>query len=102
MNRSFACDVNFGVDTAVLSAQLDTPMSDVSGMEIRISVKTSDPVLPAWWDFRRNPVDPPVGICRPTSLSFVASPFLSSVNCEDWGQGQQIGGIGAYRVDEIG
>jgi len=41
MNKAFACDTNTGSELAVLSVQLDTGMLDVSGMEVRISLKAS-------------------------------------------------------------
>ena len=101
MNKAFACDTNAGTELVVMSVQLDTAMPDVSGMEIRVSLKPSAPTLPAWWLFRSGPVGPGDG-CRPSSLSFVASPVNPLTNCADWGAGQEVGGIGAYRVDEIG
>jgi hypothetical protein len=100
MNKAFACDTNTGFETVVLSVQLDTPMLDVSGMEIRVSLKASVPALPAWWEYRQSPLSE--GGCRETSLSFIASPTLPSGNCVDWGEGRQAGGIGAYRWDELG
>jgi hypothetical protein len=69
-------------------------------MEIRISLKAAAPTLPAWWVFRTGPLSEDG--CRTTSLSFVALPTLSLESCQDWGQGMQVGGIGRYRVDEIG
>jgi hypothetical protein len=99
MNKNFACDTNTGLEQIVLSVQLDGSMPDVSGMEIRVSLKGSTPALPAWWDFFM------AGSCRQTSLSFVSdpSPVLPPGSCVDWNEGKNgAGGIGAYRVDEIG
>lgn len=101
MNKVFACDSNAGSDLLVFSLQLDTPMSPVSGMEIRISLKPSVPVLPAWWDFKKSPVSS-VDVCRPASLNFIPSPTLPFAGCADWGEGRENGGIGAYRADELG
>lgn len=101
MNKAFACDTNAGSELMVLSVQLDTAMPNVSGMEIRVSLKSSAPTLPAWWVFRSGPVGPANG-CRPSSLCFIPSPATPLSSCEDWGAGQEGGGIGAYRVDEIG
>jgi len=101
MNKSFACDTNAGSELMVLSVQLDTAMPNVSGMEIRVSLKASAPTLPAWWLFRSGPVGPGNG-CRPSSLCFIPSPVTPMSSCEDWGAGHEGGGIGAYRVDEIG
>jgi len=102
MNKAFACNTNAGVDLMVMSAQLDTGMPLVSGMEIRISLKSSVPVLPAWWEFRQSPTAPPGQACRETELTFVASPFLPAGTCVDWGQGQQVGGVGRYGIGDIG
>src|SRR6185503_16097125 len=100
MNKAFACDRNTGSELIVLSAQLETEMADISGMEIRISLKPAAPTLPAWWLFRTNGLTDDG--CRPTALSFIASPVLDPGTCVDWGQGQQMGGIGRYRIDDIG
>ena len=100
MNKAFACDRNTGSELIVLSAQLEAEMADISGMEIRISLKPAAPTLPAWWLFRTNGLTDDG--CRPTSLSFIASPVLDPGTCVDWGQGQQMGGIGRYRIDDIG
>lgn len=101
LNKQFACDTNTGSELAVLSVQLDTRMLDVSGMEVRVSLKTSAPTLPAWWMFRSSPVGPDNG-CRPSSLSFLVSPANILATCVDWGAGHESGGLAAYRVDEIG
>ena len=101
MNKAFACDTNTGSELAVLSVQLDTGMLDVSGMEVRISLKASAPTLPAWWSFRSSPVGTVDG-CRPSSLSFLVSPVNPLASCVDWGAGHESGGLAAYRVDEIG
>ena len=100
MNKTFACNTNTGSELALLSVQLDNGMSNVSGMEIRISLKPSAPVLPAWWVFKTSPLTDDG--CRPKSLCFIASPTPPSGACPDWGSGQEIGGIGRYRIDDIG
>src|SRR5207249_417342 len=51
MNKTFACNTNVGAERAILSVQLDTGMTGVSGMEIRISLKAVASTLPAWWEF---------------------------------------------------
>ena len=100
MNRTFACDTNTGTDLMAVSVQLDTGMLNVSGMEIRVSLKSSAPPLPAWWDFKNS------GSCRQLALDFVA--FSDAVlppggTCVDWGQGHGGGGaVAGYHVDEIG
>jgi hypothetical protein len=98
MNKSFACDTNTGADLAVLSLQLDTGMSPVSGVEIRVSIKPAASALPAWWEFQN------VGSCRQTSLNYLLSPVLPAGNCVDWGDGFQSGGFPStgYHLDEIG
>ena len=99
MNKPFACDTNTGIELAVMSVQLDAGLPSVSGMEIRVSLKSSAPALPAWWDFFNT------GSCRQASLSFVSHPstVLPAVNCADWNEGNGGGGaVAAYRVDEIG
>ena len=99
MNKPFACDTNTGTELAVMSVQLDGSLPDVSGMEIRVSLKSSASALPAWWDFFNT------GSCRQASLSFISHPstVLPAVNCADWNEGNGGGGaVAAYRVDEIG
>ena len=99
-NKTFACDANTGAELAVLSAQIETPMTSVSGMEIRISLKAASPALPAWWQFM-GPIAT-AGLCRPKSLCFVPSPPLTPASCVDWGSGRENGGVAAYRIDELG
>ena len=96
MNKTFACATNSGFEQAIMSVQLDTGMQNVSGMEIRISLKAAAATLPAWWDFKN------VGACRQTSLAFVTSPVVTPGACVDWGGGGQVGGIGAYNVGALG
>ena len=96
MNRAFACDTNAGAELAVMSLQLDSSMPSASGMEMRVSFKAAAPTLPAWWDFKNS------GACRQSALSFISEPLLTG-SCVDWNQGHGgAGGIGAYRVDELG
>jgi len=95
-NKSFACDSNAGSDLIVMSVQLDRGMTDVSGMEIRISLKAAAPALPAWWEFMKP------GTCRQNSLCWVASPAVSAGSCADWGRGNEMGGLASYRIDELG
>src|SRR5262249_25955955 len=96
MNRTFACNTNSGFERAILSLQLDTGMEQVSGMEIRFSLKTTSPTLPAWWEFHN------AGSCRHNSFVFIGSPMVTPGACVDWGSGFEVGGIGAWRVNEIG
>src|SRR5439155_2628920 len=96
MNKTFACDTNAGTELAILSVQLDTGMSGVSGMEIRISLKAAAATLPAWWKFRAE------GACRQSSLVILTSPVVAAGACVDWGGGLQAGGLAAYNIDALG
>jgi hypothetical protein len=103
-NRSFACDTNSGVETLVGSFALAIDMASVSGSEITIDFNTAPPphldpfpppgpVVPEWWRLRQP------GTCRQNAMtaSFVADP--GNTVCQDWGAGQQVGGIGAYNIE---
>ena len=96
MNKTFACDTNTGAEQAVMSVQLDTEMLDVVGFEVRVSLKTSDPTLPAWWAFKN------LGSCRRTSLGFVNAAVPPGGSCLDWSLGTAAPGVGAYNVDALG
>jgi len=95
-NKSFACDTNAGSELAVLSLQLDTPMSQVSGVEIRITFKAAAGQVPAWWEFLE------AQSCRRLGLSYVTSPQLAGGNCPDWGLGFQAGAFVGYHPGEGG
>ena len=102
--RAFACDTNSGFEELIGSFAIAEDMVNVSGNEIVVDISTaspyaympvppSGPPLPEWWKFRN------AGTCRQNALSvaFVADP--GNVVCQDWGQGGQVGGIGAYNID---
>jgi len=97
MNKTFACDTNTGSNLALMSFQLDTGMDHVSGVEIAISLKSTEPTLPAWWEFQNS------GSCRLSSLSYIPSPLLSG-SCVDWGEGIEVGGfpLTGYHLGEMG
>lgn len=96
MNKTFACNVNAGFERLVMSFELDTPMSDVSGLEYVITIRSSSPTLPPWWDFKN------LGSCRQTSLTFLNGSQVPSLNCPDWGTSQQAAGIAAYNITAEG
>ena len=96
VNKTFACDTNAGSERLVMSFVLDSPKTDVSGMEIRLIFVSAGATVPAWWQFR-NP-----GSCRSTSLTFSTTLPPGSANCLDWGSGNEIGGIGAYTLQSPG
>src|SRR5262245_25335510 len=41
-NKTFACNTNVGTDRLMLSFVLDAPMSDVSGMEIVVDLRSEE------------------------------------------------------------
>jgi hypothetical protein len=104
LTRSFACDTNQGSEVLVGSFSLASDVPDASGNEIVVDLYdyftdyftplpgTPTP-LPEWWKFRN------VGTCRQTALglSLVADP--ANAVCQDWGQGEQVGAIGAYTIE---
>ncbi len=93
-NRTFSCGTNNGSETAVFAFKLDHAKTDVTGIEVYVAVATAAPTIPAWWQFSS-------GGCRRGALS--ASPVLpsGSLNCVDWGQGTQQGGLAAYFVGNV-
>ena len=103
-NRTFACDTNAGFEELIGSFAIAEDMVHVSGNEIVVDLSTtypyaympvppSGPPLPEWWKFKN------AGTCRQNALSvsFVADP--GNVVCQDWGAGQEVGGLGAYNID---
>ena len=92
INRSFACNTNAGGHVLVGSFELDTPMSPVSGQEIRVDIQTASASIPAWWEFKNS------GTCRTNSLSMNLLLPATAVNCLDWADGQAAGGIAAYNI----
>jgi hypothetical protein len=108
-NRAFACDTNAGVEELVGSFVLGADMANVSGNEIVINVSTaypyayadmpgppSGPPLPEWWKFMN------AGTCRQAALTVMFAADPANVTCQDWGQGQQVGLLGAYQIDFLG
>ena len=92
-NRTFACDTNTGLNPLVLSFELDTPMTDVAGLEIHVELASASPVLPEWWSFLN------AGTCRQTALRLSMSPPGDAVTCVTWGNESAMGGgIGAYNI----
>ena len=89
-NRAFACNVNTGTNTIVVSFVAPAGVTGMSGNELVIDVITTTSPLPAWWQFKN------ASTCRQNALStnFVAPGTL--VNCVDAWNGQAAGGIGAY------
>ena len=100
-SRTFACDTNAGFEELIGSFAIAEDMVQVSGNEIVVDLSTappyflpvSGPPLPEWWKFKNS------GTCRQNALSvsFVADP--GNVACQDWGAGQEVGGLGAYNID---
>ena len=103
-NRAFACNTNAGVEELIGSFAIAEDMVNVSGNEIVVDLSTAypyaympvpptGPPLPEWWKFKN------AGTCRQTALSVAFSADPGNVVCQDWGAGQQVGGIGAYNID---
>ena len=85
--KSFACDSNVGFSSLIASAIAPVPMPQFVAMAGAITVVSTEPTLPPWWNFD-------VG-CRagpPSALSadfdFVTGPF----HCHDVWAGQASGG----------
>ena len=105
--RSFACDTNAGVEVLVGSFALASEVPNANGNEIVVDLADYPPYygpympvpgpgtpLPEWWKLRQP------GTCRQNALSasFTADP--ENTVCQDWGGGQQVGGIGIYRIED--
>ena len=91
-NKTFACGVNTGTNSAVGSFVAPAGVTALSGNEVVIDLQSAGTTLPAWWSFKN------VGTCRTTSLSvnFVAN--AANTVCVDDFSGAGAGGIGAYRI----
>ena len=100
-DRTFACATNTGFEELVGSFMIGEDMVNVSGNEIVVDVSTappyflpvSGPPLPEWWKFKNS------GTCRQTALIAMFTADPGNVVCQDWGAGQQVGGLGAYNID---
>ena len=91
-NKNFACDTNAGSDRMVGSFELATaPAQPLTGFIAYLNVN-SVADLPSWWHFKN------FGTCRQNSLALATTPPAGAVNCVDWGNGQAVGGIGAYSI----
>jgi hypothetical protein len=95
-NKAFACDTNTGLETLVMSFALDTPMADVSGVEIWLEFVSQSASLPDWWRLFN------AGTCRQAAISMNTTTPPLATNCVDWAQGQSAGGIGAYQIGFFG
>src|SRR5262245_31288330 len=77
-NRSFACDVNTGLETLAGSFKLGADFGQVSGNEIVVEIASAGAALPAWWSFKN------VGTCRQGALGMNFTPNGLEVDCPDW------------------
>jgi len=77
-NKTFACDMNAGKETLVLSFVLDAPMTNVSGMEFILEIASASSPFPAWWSFKNY------GTCRLGSLEMALAPPVTMTNCLEW------------------
>jgi len=91
-NKTFACDTNAGIERLVLSFVLDTPMTNVSGMEITVELASESSPLPAWWEFVNH------GTCRLGSLSMTFIPPATMTNCAEWAPNEIQTGHFVYHV----
>ena len=91
-NRVFACNTNAGSERLVCSYQTDATITNVSGAEITVDIRTASAALPLWWQFRN------VGTCRVSALSMNFTADASWVNCVDQWNGAAGGGIAAYHI----
>lgn len=88
----FACDTNSGAHFLHGSFVLGSPMPAVAGLEIVLDLRSASPVLPPWWEYKN------AGTCRTGSLSTQLFPNGDAVVCEDWAQGQAVGGLASYCI----
>lgn len=90
-NQSFACNTNTGMPfTLVGSFVPPAGITQLSGVSATVDVWVNAPDLPSWWAYRNT------GACRQTALTatadFVSGPF----SCQDYWQGQALGGVVSY------
>lgn len=89
-NQAFACNLNTGARPMIGSFVLASDVAQVIGTEIVLELAADSPTLPAWWQFKNT------GSCRLSALSAFFLAPATAVACEDWSQGQSVGGLGAY------
>jgi hypothetical protein len=89
-NQAFACNTNSATHLMHGSFVLASDFPDVIGTEIILQLAADSPGLPAWWDFRN------AGTCRQSAFAAFFTADAANVVCEDWSNGQMVGGLGAY------
>lgn len=94
-NRTFACDTNSGLETMVMSFELDHAESGASGVEVTIDMNSAAAAMPAWWTFK-NP-----GTCRPSSVLASLTPPAGTLQCVEWSGGNASGGLAAYSINGL-
>jgi hypothetical protein len=88
-DRTFACAVNTGTNTLVVSFDPITDLADFAGNEMRIDLASTGS-LPAWWQMFNS------GTCRGTTLPTINATF--GANCTDNFGGAGFGAIGSYVI----
>ena len=96
LNRNFACNVNTGNQTLVVSFEPGADIAQVTGITAVVDITSSSTVLPAWWQFKN------AGTCRLSSLSVNGTAPFTGVNCYDWSNGQAVAGLASYVVGARG
>jgi hypothetical protein len=93
--ETFACDVDAGTHTLVVSAYAPGGMDEWCGFEAAITLHSTAAAIPDWWRLRNQAGQ--LGQCRNGSLTTnVVGTNLSG--CTDPYQGQGAGGISTYQV----
>ena len=78
-NKTFACNTNSGSEKLVGSFVLLEDAPQIAGALGTLTITSSAPALPAWWQLRNQ------GACRPLSLALLAQdPDLAGSACPTW------------------
>ena len=94
-NRNFACDVDAGAEVLVASFSAPAGAGALSGVAAKGHISAAEGSVPPWWQMVNR------GACRNSSLS-VSFVMSDETECDDPWQGQGMGGIASYRLDEQG
>lgn len=95
-NKVFNCGLCSGTNVVVASFIPPTPVPEASALTLTVSIVSSTPVLPAWWDFVA------VTGCRANSLSANSTANANDVVCIDWSQGQLVSLTRTYNTNIAG
>jgi hypothetical protein len=95
INKNIACDTNDGSETLIGSVFVTKSMLTPDADEFILRLASAGASLPQWWAFG-------FGFCRSSAPFISTTPPASAVNCEDWSNGNAVGGLVSYVIADKG